>query len=90
MVAAPILKTSKSFAMKLLLISILLMAGCATSRENGGCGTENYKHKFRARLTRIEDIGIGFKLHWRRMNNHFVTYCTGVADSLKVGSYYCI
>ena len=72
------------------LIICILFASCSPSKENGGCGTENYKHKFRARLMKVEKINIGYKLSWRRANNYYVSYCSVPPDSLKIGGYYCL
>lgn len=76
----------------IIAILSVLVASCSTTRhsENNGCGSENYKYRFRARLMKVENIGIGYKLHWRRMNNHYVSYCRSVPDSLIIGEYYCI
>ncbi len=73
--------------MKLLLILIFL-ASCSPQKD--GCGQENYKHKFRARLNRIDTVNGELKLTWRRCNTWFVSYCTHIPDSIKVGHYYCI
>lgn len=78
--------TNKSIVFFFIVLILITMAACSPTK---GCGEENYKHKFRAKILKIKQAPNGYEVTYRRARNYYTSICSS-KPAFKVGDYICL